>query len=656
MSGFAVVFGLDGQPADGERLGRMLERIRHRGPEGLQTWRQGVVGLGHAMLRTTPEAAAEYQPLLSSDNRLCLVLDGRVDNREELAAGLEAAGVELRSDTDAELVLQAFRVWGDECPRRILGDFAFAIWDATHRRLFCARDHMGVRPFYYWTDGRIFLGASELQQVIRETDVPEEPNEGFIGEYLTGTLYNRTETLYRGIMRLAAAHCMVVTSTGVRTWRFYDLDPHKTIRYRNDDDYAEHFREVFLEAVRCRLRNLSGVAAELSGGLDSSSVVSTAQYLAHEGKVNLSKFEVFSLEYDDPALDEREYARAVTERWNLRLELVKPFEVDLPACIESVRRWREYPDYPNGAAFKSLRRRVKDSGIRVLLTGLGGDQWLTGSENYYAELLCDLKLKKLSRELWKDFRFGQRGSPGHGPLHLFFWWAVRPLVPKSWRTTFGRAFGREFYPPFIRHDFARRIHLLDRIRSEPVTPAGTRPTQATIYGTFTDGWLAHVLELDDHDSAPLGFEMRHPFFDIRLIEFCFAIPEDQRLRTELTKFVLRGAMKGILPEKVRERRTKGEFASFFVQVFEQMGGVSFFNDLAIARAGWVDAEKLRQMARERFGKFRESNLWPLLTAFGAEVWLNVALNEGGTLIGKALPAMLPRSNAGTPKVELPPDS
>src|SRR5476649_2651280 len=148
MSGIAGIYNLDGQPVDRARMQRMTDMMAYRGPDGMGCWIDGPVGLGHAMLHTTPESLREIQPLSDERSALCVTLDGRVDNRSELHAALQSKGQPLRTDTDAELVLQAYACWGEDCPQHILGDFAFAIWDGRNRKLFCARDALGIKPFY----------------------------------------------------------------------------------------------------------------------------------------------------------------------------------------------------------------------------------------------------------------------------------------------------------------------------------------------------------------------------------------------------------------------------------------------------------------------------------------------------------------------------
>ena len=177
MSGIAGIFNLDGRPVDRELLGRMTDVIAYRGPDRGGIWSDGPVGLGHRMLCTTPESLRETQPLRDERADLCLVLDGRVDNRDELRGALLARGARPRDDTDAELVLRAYEVWGEECPKHIIGDFAFAVWDGRRRQLFCARDAIGVRPFFYHLNGQTFMFGTEVRQFFEDPTVRRRPNE-----------------------------------------------------------------------------------------------------------------------------------------------------------------------------------------------------------------------------------------------------------------------------------------------------------------------------------------------------------------------------------------------------------------------------------------------------------------------------------------------
>lgn len=393
MSGIAAIHNLDGRPADSGSLGRMLEVIAHRGPDGLSLWVAGPVALGHAMLRTSPQSWHEKQPLVDVDAGLCLTMDGRVDNRAELAAALKKGGVEPESDSDAELVLRAYQLWGEEAPIRMLGDFAFAIWDERRRQLFCARDSMGVRPFYYYWDGRTFLCGSELQQILAHPAVPREPNEEFIGAYLGGKIIDRNATLYRNVFRLEPSHSMTASSRGIRKRRYFDLDPSRIISYRTDREYGDHFLEIFKSAVLCRSYSHNGAfAAELSGGLDSSMTVGTSASMLREGTAPDSRFETFSLVFTDKIADERDFIAEMAAMWNLKSNLVPPFVADLPYCLATLRKHRDFIGPPNHAMGIPMMAKASALGFRVMLTGSGGDEWFGGSRAHLGDLLLGFRL------------------------------------------------------------------------------------------------------------------------------------------------------------------------------------------------------------------------------------------------------------------------
>src|SRR5689334_11963563 len=194
MGGIAAVYHLDGRPADRNLIDAMLDAAAYRGPDGLDSWIEGPLALGHAMLRTTPEAIGESQPLVDAQAGIALTMDGRVDNRDELKELIERQGLRLAGKTDAEIVLRAYQCWGEEAPAKILGDFAFALWDRSKRQLFCARDYASVLPFFYYLGERSFLCASEPQQILVEPSVSREPDEKVIGVYLSGMLMDPAAT------------------------------------------------------------------------------------------------------------------------------------------------------------------------------------------------------------------------------------------------------------------------------------------------------------------------------------------------------------------------------------------------------------------------------------------------------------------------------
>jgi asparagine synthase (glutamine-hydrolysing) len=226
MSGIAGVIYLNGMLVDETLIRRMTEVIEHRGPDEAGQWVNGSVGLGHRMLRTTPESLGEHQPVVSQAGELVLVADARIDNRDELISLLGLGVQRGNAASDSDLILAAYQKWGEQSGEKLLGDFAFAIWDGRKQSLFCARDHFGVKPFvYHYAPGQVFVFGSETKVVLCLPDFPDRLNELKLGYHLSLTIFDQKCTIYE-----------------------------------------EAFRKVFTEAVRCRLRSAFPVASTLSGG------------------------------------------------------------------------------------------------------------------------------------------------------------------------------------------------------------------------------------------------------------------------------------------------------------------------------------------------------------------------------------------------------
>ncbi|MCB0173568.1 MAG: asparagine synthase (glutamine-hydrolyzing) [Anaerolineae bacterium] len=625
MSGIAGIFNRDGRPVEPELLTRMTDCIAHRGPDGINHWLAGPVGLGHAMLWTTPESLNEHQPLLDETGHLCLVLDGRVDNREELISALEAKSFRLRTDTDAEIVLRAYQCWDEACPQKIIGDFAFVIWDGDKRQLFIARDPVGAKPFYYYSNNRKFIYGSELSQLFEEPSVPREPNEGMIGEYLAVDMVSLNETLYNGIFRLPPAHVLIVTPDRIYSKHYWDIDPNQEIRYRTDDEYADHLLEILKEAVKCRLRSHKSVGAYLSGGVDSSSIVCIAQLLYHEGVVENFGFETFSLIYPGLECDESDYINDVVEMWNLKSNAVCEQPVEASWYIEQTYRYKDFTGYPNGSQSNTLRALAREKGVPVLLTGYGGDEWLTGSSYHYADYLRGLRVGPFFRQVHTDF---SEYGINHTSRRVLTY-GLRPLVPQGMRQIIKRAIGyqADSVPPWIVPHFAAKIQLTKRLKQATADQQFSSLVKKNMYEILTAGWWCHGNELEERSSSWFGIEQRNPFKDRRVIEFAFALPVEQFWRRDQTKFILRQSMRNLLPESIRLRRTKAAFDHVFPNAFQGQGGAKIFDSLSSACAGWVDQEKVGEMYQQLAQAHKQGNsaaipyIFPLWMIFGIDLWI-----------------------------------
>jgi asparagine synthase (glutamine-hydrolysing) len=637
MSGIAGIYNLNGAPVDQALLKRMTGAIAHRGPDGIHHWVEGSVGLGHCMLETTPESAYERQPLTDDSGNLCLTMDGRVDNREEIVTALESKGFRLRDDTDAEIVLKAYECWGTECPAQIIGDFSFVVWDKRQRQLFCGRDILGVRPFYYYTDGRKFLWGSELHQLFQDANIRREPNEGMVAEYLAASLTDREETLYKGILRLVPAHYLLIRDGRVEKSCYWDVAPNKVIRHKTDEEYAEHFSAIFKQAVRCRLRSNKPVGGELSGGLDSSSVVGMSRLLFRDGHPAGRDFATFSLLFPDLPCDESQYIDAAVQIWGVKSNRLR-YEAPSPmAYFEDAGRFQDFPNYPNGMMWDSASATISQMGFRVLLTGCGGDEWLTGSFYHYADYLRGLKLVTLMRQLRADRQFDRSAAivpaivfPRGALLRVGFF----PLLPSMIRRAVRIALNRRYKPPlWIDSEFARRTKLSDRLQGTHTHKKFPTFAQEDMYRAFTDGWACHGYEMGSRSESRFGLERRHPLSDRRVIEFAFALPEEQRWRERQPKCVLRNAVQGLVPETIRNRLSKADFSGIFAESLKRTAGDNFFRSLTIASAGWIDGRPLGRMYEEMKLASVQSpgglilHAWTLWMIYGIEAWFRAVYSS-----------------------------
>jgi len=573
----------------------MISAIAHRGPDGVGYHTRGPVALGFALLATAPDDLRRSQPLQDDLSGLVLVFDGRVDNRDEIRAAL---GRTSRTDTDAELVLHAFQRWGEDSPGRLVGDFSYVVWNPNKRTLFCARDQLGVRPLVYYTDGTVFLCASELHQLFQHPSVPRRPNLGMIAEELSTKFASREDTLYRDISRLAPGHWLVVSPLGVRKKRYWALDLSRQVRCRTDRDYADEFFSTFREAVRCRLYSHGPVAAELSGGIDSSCVVGMCQHLFREGTASADGFETISLVFPGLPADETRWFRQVVDFWNLKSNEVLP-QPDPAWFANCAKLYLDLPDSPNGSPdLCSIVAHQK--GFRVVLTGTGGDEWWghpvvpPGRFRRAVHRLRAQPNVRGVRSVWRDF-IGMARRARRSDARAMPW------IPDAFVSSSG---------------LSRRLARLGRNR------------------VFADSLRTLCLEMRDRSSARCGVETRHPFHDRRLVEFAAALPPEQSQRCGLNKFLVRQAMKGLVPEPILQRSTKAEFSHTVAQVYECEDIAAVFRSMHIAALGWIDQGCLAAMFDEFLHQWHHGqkdclpDAWPLVMAFGIELWFRAAFPNG----------------------------
>jgi len=566
VSGIAGILDRGGRHAPaGAVMQRMLQAIRHRGRDGVAQWGTGEVALGHAHLRTTPDD--EAQPLF--DGHLAIVADVRLDNRKHL---LEALGRPDRAISDAALILTAYRHWGEECPRRLLGDFAFAIWDGERKSLFCARDHFGVKPFYYHLDAVRLVFASETKAILTPAGIDPDFDEAHISGLLAGLADDPYSTHHAGILRLPPAHALAVTATRSHLWAYWELEPPATLP---GTDHAQQFRELFDQAVNARLGDTDLAGAMLSGGLDSSSIAMIAGN--RHRPVSCKGLPTFSLVFDKASgMDERPFIDAVLSNGEFDPAFI-PIRDHAPfAGFDAILREQEGIFLAAGLSVsRKLYAAAAAKGLRVILDGHGGDEVVSHGHGFLHELARAGRWIALQREL-RAFA-DTYGNDRTGLFLTFFnrYGPTRHFRPV--RRLAGRVFSpfrrpRESKPKpspwrrFINREFASRTNLPDRIGTHARLSREALKSEAAFHRRMiSSAGVAHSFEVLDKAAAGAGIEPRYPFWDKRLVEFCVALPASEKLSNGWSRHILRRAMDGILPPEVQWRRDKIDFKGNLVR-------------------------------------------------------------------------------------------
>jgi asparagine synthase (glutamine-hydrolysing) len=612
MSGVAAIFERSGAPAGEGRIAAMLGRLRRRGPDRGAYHTDGVVALAQAMLETTPEDAFDRQPHRAHTGARWIVADARVDNRRELLDLRVDAARPATEIPDAELILWAYERWGEACPTKLLGDFAFAIWDGERRRLFCARDRLGVRQLYYHHDAASFRCATEMDVLFADERVARRPDRRSIALYLAGRYTERDETLYEGVHALPPGHALTVTSTSIHREAYWRPDPRRATSTSGEDDDAARFRHVFSEAVRCRLRAGRPVAAHVSGGLDSSSVACEAERLRRAGLTEGAPLSLLRSAFPGLDCDELGYSQAVADHLGLPVATCSP--ADEPDICRLDQRYPDLYFHPTLTMLDPVHDDFQRRGGRVVLTGSGGDLLMepTGFEVSY-----HLRRRRLGAAI---------EAAGFDGAALS-WSALRKLAGQGLWLLAPRAAARV---KKVSRPLNERWPWLSRESAEIVGAhqdqewaelSGLHPDLLTadLCRSVTHLPLAGVFH--DRAAALHGIEFRHPFYDVRVIEELLSLPLERRFGRGLTKRVIRRAMGPTLPSRVRERTDKADFGSYIVRVFlegQRAALQRLFSASLLVERRLVDARALRTLIE---APPRAENALVIADLAAMELWL-----------------------------------
>ncbi|MBE9053154.1 lasso peptide isopeptide bond-forming cyclase [Nostocales cyanobacterium LEGE 11386] len=622
MSAIFGVYYLDGQQINSATLGKMAEVLAHRGSDGADIWMQESVGMGHRMLWTTPESLLEKLPLVNRPGNLVITADARIDNRDELICALQLNDQPSAKITDSQLILSAYETWGEYCPEKLLGDFAFVIWDQRRQILFCARDPMGIRPFYYYRSSQIFAFASEIKALLCLSEVPRRLNELRVGQYLSRVFEDREITFYEDILRLPAAHSLIVGYETKQTRRYWSLNPSQELRLSSNQEYAEAYREIFTKAVSCRLRSAFPVGSMLSGGLDSSSITCVARDILTQQKQE--KLHSFSAIF--PNL-QAEYLRLIDERFYV--DLVVAQEGIIPHYIEADEIspltdhdkifWHMDEGFcaPNLYLNWIIYRKVRENNVRIVLDGIDGDTTISHGQYYLTDLIRTFKFKRFLKET-KAY-----ASRFHQPWMQVIWrWGMQPLIPEFIERMIDKPIWAD---KAINPAFAQQINLSEYFQEQQKSIDIPITAREIHWHSINSGLIQYGLEIADKLSSAFSVSLAFPFCDRRLMEFCLAIPPEQKCSSGWTRLIARRAMAGILPPELQTRISKANLGASFkpkLLEFEQkiLGEIIIKQPEIIEK--YVDITALRATYyRYLSDPMQEQDAMTVYTAINLAIWL-----------------------------------
>jgi asparagine synthase (glutamine-hydrolysing) len=561
MSGITGFWRFDSNQPDTSHLEQMLDAIRHRGPKSVGTWSGGGLLMGHRLI--APISERSPLPAIHAPSGQVITADARLDNAAELASELGLDHQSLPADPaarDAELILAAYRKWGKDCPDRLLGDFAFVIWDPGNRILFLARDPFGIRPLVYFHSPTLFAFGSEAKALLAHPDIPKVLNRARVADYLLPWLegLDFESTFFERIFRLAAGSTMTISADtrDPKAERWFHLDPNvPELRLPSDRDYEEAFLGQFTAAVDRCLKRPGAVGAMLSGGLDSSSICAVAQrLLAEQGRGPLPTFSAISA--TTPPGIETEMIEAVIAHTRVDPHRLVPGDLaGLDIDTDNAIRQSDDPFDFEIIIIPALFAAAARKGCSTLMTGVDGDISAGVSRRYLIYLLKSGHLSRVAREtfgLARNLKCGWR----YAAWLLAF--SIRSvLAPRHTRRQHKQGKLAELMQSScISPEFAAETDALGRLGRiydtelpEP-EPESLRHRHKLLMQAPS---LTVALERYDRGAHRFSIEPAHPFLDRRLVEFALSLPEDQRARNGWGKWILRQAIADALPAPVRWR-------------------------------------------------------------------------------------------------------
>lgn len=606
MCGIAGILNLvDAPPVEKTVLQRMIAMIRHRGPDGAGFYQKGDIGLAHARLSII-DIAGGAQPISNEDGSLWVVFNGEIFNYLELRHDLEQRGHHFSTNTDTEVIVHLFEEKGEGCLDDLNGQFAIALWDERKKRLFLARDRMGIRPLFYTIHGGRFYFASEIKSIFAaDAGIPRGIDPDVLAEIFTFWMPADRNTVFSGVRQLAAGHrAWVDSATGIQESEYWDIPlyPVKQNHTKSEDAYAEELRALLVDAVRLQLRADVPVGAYLSGGLDSSAITSLVRRYTN------NQLKTFSVTFSDSSYDESREQHEVSAYLGTDHAAVNCSYEDIARVFPAVVWHAETPLLRTAPApLYLLSGLVRDSGYKVVLTGEGADEILGGYDIF--------KEAKIRAYIHRNLQSNRRPlllkrlypylvlSPTESAAYAARFFATDASLDDSfyahrprWRTT---AWLLPFLQDGLRQHNPGRdpVETMDAVYGERL--AGLDFFSAAQY-LESKTLLANYLLSSQGDRMAMAnsIEGRFPFLDHRVVELACRIPPRLRMKVLCEKNILKKAMSGSLPASILARKKQPYMAPDIASFSGKAGQEClerYLSEQAVADAGLFRPAAVRQL-------------------------------------------------------------
>jgi len=618
MCGFVCIYEFTGKHVDPGLLGRMRDSMIHRGPDDEGIYVSGQVGLGFRRLSII-DLASGRQPMSNDDGTVWVVFNGEIYNYLELRERLIAEGVVFRTKSDTETIIRLYERYGEDCVLYMNGMFSFAIWDERKKKLFAARDRVGIKPFYYYKDEERLIIASEIKAIVAHPDIKRLPNYEAILDYLQYMYCLGDKTFFQGIRKLMPGYTMTADQTGnLHQQPYWDLffqsDSKMTER-----DAVDLLSEALRDSMRLHLRSDVPLGCHLSGGLDSSTVTSLARSLLGRDVT----IDTFSGKFsEDPFYDETEYAKIVAREAGTRYHEIVPAVDQVAEAIETMAWIMDEPAVGPGIIPQFFVSRAARSHVKVVLGGQGGDELFGGYPRYFLASGIQTQQQGTAASSGNRWRF---------LLHYIQKKGIRSTVRKALRYAQTQSDTVEnrwkFFSTTLHYDKnmigGELAHAAQHYRNDDLFLQYFRKDNAQhafdkmLYHDFKT-YLPALLHVEDRTSMAVSLESRVPLLDYRIAELAAKIPVSLKVKNGDPKYILKQAVKNVVPFEIVNRKDKKGFPTPVNEWFK--GQLNEYMRTSLLGKTSVDRGIFNEVYLRNSLAKNEDNSWELWCLLNVELW------------------------------------